>query len=106
MKSAFTDPRERQETPKTLVVIRTLVYHLHLGHGPRHYRLTAPDEPYYVVVRTLRTRRRHPRRKLDDARAAISDQIGYQASFTHFPIIGVCPGCTAGVGTGRSSPAN
>jgi len=31
------------------------------------------------------------RLELDDARAAIARRVGYEASFTHFPIVGVCP---------------
>ena len=70
-----------------------LVYHLHLGHGPRHYRLASTDEPCYVVCERCERVDTVAAAALDDARAAIARRVGYQASFTHFPIVGVCPTC-------------
>lgn len=76
-----------------------LVYHLHLGHGPRHYRLEGPDEPCYVVCERCQRVDAVVAANLDDARAAIGAQIGYTANFTHFPIVGVCPDCTTTTAT-------
>ena len=35
---------------------------------------------------------------LDAAREAISAAFGYRASFAHFPIVGLCPGCQSSLG--------
>jgi Fur family ferric uptake transcriptional regulator len=72
-----------------------LVYHLHLGHGPRHYRLVGTDEPCYVVCERCERIDSVTSSDLDGARAAISERVGYQASFVHFPLVGVCPACAA-----------
>ena len=70
-----------------------LVYHMHLGHGPRHYRLCGPDEPCYIVCERCERVDAVASAELDDARAAIRDHVGYRPSFAHFPIVGVCPAC-------------
>jgi Fur family ferric uptake transcriptional regulator len=72
-----------------------LVYHLHLGHRPRSYRLVSADEPCYVVCERCERVDAVSTSQLDDARAAIRDRIGYRAGFTHYPIVGVCPACSA-----------
>lgn len=72
-----------------------LVYHMHLGHGPRRYRLRGSDEPCYVVCERCERVDTVAFANLDDARSAIKERVGYRASFTHFPIVGVCPACTA-----------
>ena len=74
---------------------RGLVYHLHLGHGPRHYRLVDPDEPCYVVCECCERVEAVAFSSLEDARAAIRQRVGYEAVFTHFPVVGVCPACAA-----------
>jgi len=72
---------------------RGLVYHLHLGHGPRHYRLVGADEPCYVVCERCERVEAVAFSSLEDARAAIRQRVGYEAVFTHFPVVGVCPAC-------------
>ncbi|HEV7805745.1 MAG TPA: transcriptional repressor [Solirubrobacteraceae bacterium] len=70
-----------------------LVYHLHLGHGPRRYRLVSPDEPCWVICERCDRIDAVAFARLDDARAAVNSGIGYKPSFTHYPIVGVCPAC-------------
>jgi len=86
-----------------------LAYHLHLGHGPRHYRLVEVDEPCYVVCERCERVDSVPSSDLDAIRAAIDDRVGYHASFRHFPLVGVCRACMAtssgrawGIREGRS----
>jgi Fur family ferric uptake transcriptional regulator len=67
-----------------------LVYHLHPGHGPRHYRLAGCDAPCYLVCERFDA---VAFSDLDDVRAAIRERVGYSASLTHFPIVGLCPAC-------------
>jgi Fe2+ or Zn2+ uptake regulation protein len=67
-----------------------LAYHVHLGHGPRHL-LVGADEHCYVVCEVCDRVDAVASSDLDDARSAIADGIGYQATFTHFAIVGVCP---------------
>jgi Fur family transcriptional regulator, ferric uptake regulator len=38
--------------------------------------------------------------ELDGARSEIRERFGYEARFTHFPIVGLCTGC-AGEGAAR-----
>ena len=33
---------------------------------------------------------------LDGVRAAVREASGYTARFTHFPVVGLCPGCARG----------
>jgi len=70
-----------------------LVRHVHLGHGPGlyvhagialHEYVACEGCEGYVAV--------HPH-QLDGARDAIREAFGYEASFTHFPIVGLCPEC-------------
>jgi len=72
-----------------------LVYHLHLGYGPRHYRLVGPDERCSLVCERCQRVDTAAFSDLDDARAAISGPTGYRTNFMHYPIVGVCPACTA-----------
>ena len=44
-------------------------------------------------VRALRRLRRRAAAALDGVRDAIRSAFGYEASFAHFPIVGLCPAC-------------
>lgn len=72
-----------------------LVYHLHLGHGPRYYRLSGPNESCYLVCERCERVAEITASGLDGARAALLEQTGFQASFTHFAIAGACAACSA-----------
>ena len=72
-----------------------LVRHFHLGHGPGLYGLVGEGEREYLVCEACgRVVAAEPHR-LDGARAAIRDEFGYEARFTHFPIHGLCADCAA-----------
>ncbi len=73
-----------------------LVRHVHLGHGPGRYLAAGAGPREYVVCE-----RCDKVERLDDAladlRALVRERTGYEARFTHFPIVGLCPACaTAG----------
>ena len=69
-----------------------LVRHMHLGHGPGLYVLAGSAQEYLVCESCDSMLAVDPSR-LDGVRAAIRDSFGYQASFGHFPIVGLCPEC-------------
>jgi len=70
-----------------------LLRHFHLGHGPGMYaRAGANAREYLVCERCNRTKAVAPS-NLDRARAAIKRQTGWSASFSHFPVAGLCPRC-------------
>jgi len=72
-----------------------LVRHVHLGHSPGLYALTVAGELEYLTCERCADYRAVPATELDGARELIERRFGYRASFTHFPIVGLCPGCAA-----------
>ncbi len=73
-----------------------IVRHVHLGHGPGLYTLAGGREREYLVCdRCGRVEAVEPVR-LDRARETIRADFGYEARFTHFPIVGLCASCAAG----------
>ena len=64
-----------------------LVRHVHLGHGPGLYALAARQREY-LVLRALRRVRAVPPGALDGVRDAVREAFGFEARFTHFPIVG------------------
>jgi Fur family ferric uptake transcriptional regulator len=71
-----------------------LVRHFHLGHGPGLYA-PAGEESEYLLCESCRTLRVVERAELDEARELIRDRFGFEARFTHFPVVGVCESCEA-----------
>jgi Fur family transcriptional regulator, ferric uptake regulator len=70
-----------------------LVRHVHIGHGPGLYALVGQaDREYLACERCGRVTTVDPG-KLDSIRRSIRRRFGYEARFTHFPILGLCPGC-------------
>jgi Fur family transcriptional regulator, ferric uptake regulator len=72
-----------------------LVRHVHLGHGPGLYMLVGHGEREYLYCERCGAARALDPEQLDPVRARIAKQFGYQARFTHFPIVGICPGCSS-----------
>ncbi len=72
-----------------------LVTHVHVGHGPGLYALADRVARHYVCCEHCGALRALPATVLAGVRAAIREATGYQARFTHFPIMGLCPGCQA-----------
>jgi Fur family ferric uptake transcriptional regulator len=71
-----------------------LVRHVHFGHGPGLYALAAPEREY-LVCESCHTVRTVAKEELDGIRAQVSDRFGFEARFTHFPLVGLCPDCIA-----------
>jgi len=70
-----------------------LVRHVHLGHGPGLYVLALAGEREYLTCERCADYRAVTPEQLDRVRALIEHEFGYLASFTHFPIVGLCAGC-------------
>ena len=68
-----------------------LVRHMHLGHGPGLYAPAIGDE--FVACERCGRSESVPAVALEGVRAAVRDAVGYQASFAHFPLTGLCPIC-------------
>lgn len=71
-----------------------VVRHVHLGHGPGLYALVGRGEREYLYCERCHVAVGVAPAELDDVRGAIRERFGYQARFTHFPIVGVCKNCS------------
>jgi Fur family ferric uptake transcriptional regulator len=71
-----------------------LVQHVHLGHGAGRY-VRAGREREYLVCERCGANRAVPPAQLDGVRAAVERATGFQARFSHFPIVGLCGECAA-----------
>jgi len=72
-----------------------LVRHVHLGHGPGLHALAVAGEREYLTCERCADYRVVVPDELNAVRDLIEHRFGYRASFTHFPIVGLCPSCTA-----------
>jgi Fur family ferric uptake transcriptional regulator len=70
-----------------------VVRHVHVGHGPGLYALTGDGEREYLVCDACHRVTAVEAGALDGIRAQIERDFGYRASFTHFPIVGLCAAC-------------
>jgi Fur family ferric uptake transcriptional regulator len=69
--------------------------HVHLGHGPSLYMLIGSGEREYLLCERCGKARSVDPVELDAVRDKIERQFGYRASFSHFPIVGLCAECAA-----------
>jgi len=84
-----------------------LARHVHLGHGPGLYVLVGRGEREFLSCERCGAVRTLTPEQLDPVRAQIEAQFGYQARFTHFPIVGLCPAClTQRPPEGRRPPSS
>jgi Fur family ferric uptake transcriptional regulator len=79
-----------------------LVQHVHLGHGPGLYALAGRHRGWAVCEAcgacvTLDAA------AAADVREAVERATGFEAHFSHFPIVGVCAACSQ-EGTGHAHP--
>jgi len=74
-----------------------LVRHVHLGHGPGLHALAVAGAREYLTCERCADYQAVAPAELDAVREQIERQFGYLASFTHFPIVGLCPSCAAAV---------
>jgi Fur family transcriptional regulator, ferric uptake regulator len=70
-----------------------IVQHVHLGHGPGLYTLAGAREREYLVCDRCGRVEAVEADRLERTRDAIRADFGYEARFTHFPIVGVCADC-------------
>jgi Fur family ferric uptake transcriptional regulator len=77
------------ETLERLGVVR----HLHGAHGPGHYAIPRTEAEGYVACELCGEVRSADPRAFALIRTAVERAFGYQASFVHFPIVGVCARC-------------
>ena len=70
-----------------------LVRHFHVGHGPGLYGLVGPAEREYVVCDSCGGVRAVEPERMERLRSLVKDEFGYEASFSHFPLIGLCASC-------------
>ena len=80
-----------------------LVRHVHLGHGPGLYALRHRPEQAYLYCERCGSVRAVAPEELEPIRAHLKDRLGYEAQFTHFPIIGRCAACST---PGPPAPGN
>ena len=71
-----------------------LVRHRHLGHGPGLYSPTGVGEQEYLVCDSCSNVVAVERSELDPVRDYVRQRFGYEAAFSHFPILGLCAECT------------
>ncbi|MCW3064504.1 MAG: Fe2+/Zn2+ uptake regulation protein-like protein [Solirubrobacterales bacterium] len=72
-----------------------LAAHLHLGHGPSLHVLVGRGEREYLYCEGCGAVETLVPDALDRVRAEVRRGFGYEARFTHFPIVGLCPKCAA-----------
>jgi Fur family ferric uptake transcriptional regulator len=84
-----------------------IVRHVHLGHGPGLYVLTTDGDREYLTCERCGDFRALPPDELAGVRDLIRDRFGYEASFVHFPIVGLCEPCRRDTGalTAERRPA-
>jgi len=70
-----------------------LAQHVHLGHGPGLYVLVGRGAREYLSCERCGAVRALAPEQLDSVRAQIRELFGYEARFTHFPIVGLCEAC-------------
>jgi Fur family ferric uptake transcriptional regulator len=70
-----------------------LVCHVHLGHAPGRYALVRGNPCEYLACKRCGVVTEIESERLDAVRELIEDEFGFHASFTHFPIAGLCNGC-------------
>jgi len=75
-----------------------IVSHVHLGHSPALYAIATAGEQEYLTCERCAAYVAVAPQQLDDIRRAIRAQFGYVASFSHFPIVGLCGACARATG--------
>jgi Fur family ferric uptake transcriptional regulator len=70
-----------------------VVSHAHVGHGPGLYALARDGDAEYLVCDRCGAITTVDHAALQPVRDAVRSAFGYVASFSHFPIHGLCPNC-------------
>ena len=72
-----------------------LVRHVHVGHGPGLYALARRRDTGYAACERCGRHDALAPDELEGVRAAVLAATGFDTDFSHFPIVGTCPDCTA-----------
>ena len=72
-----------------------LVRHYHAGHGPGLYAPAAHDDREHLVCEVCGKATTVDADELEPARELIHERFGFEAHFSHFPIVGRCRHCAA-----------
>ncbi len=70
-----------------------LVRHFHAGHGPGRYVLEGFGDREYLACESCGTLESVDPSALDPVRDAVRKISGFEAGFSHFPIVGLCAKC-------------
>jgi Fur family ferric uptake transcriptional regulator len=70
-----------------------LVRHFHAGHGPGRYVLEGTGDREYLACEGCGALESVDPAALDGVRGAVRDLSGFEARFSHFPIVGLCADC-------------
>ncbi len=73
-----------------------VVRHVHLGHGPSLYHLVGAGEREYLACERCGRVTSVDPGELDPVRNQIRKRFGYEARFSHFPVVGLCRRCASG----------
>ena len=71
-----------------------LVRHAHAGHGPALYALADRIASEFLRCEACGDLRALPPSALALVREAVRQTTGWEARFTHFPLVGLCPSCS------------
>jgi Fe2+ or Zn2+ uptake regulation protein len=82
-----------------------LIRHFHAGHGPGRYVLESRADREYLACEACGAVESVDPASLDGVRAAVRDLSGFEARFSHFPIVGLCPHCARERSAGRAPAA-
>jgi Fur family ferric uptake transcriptional regulator len=69
-----------------------LVCHMHLGHSAGLYVISNSRREYVSCEQCGAFDALSPE-ALEEVHAAVRAALGYEARFSHFPIVGICPTC-------------
>jgi Fur family ferric uptake transcriptional regulator len=70
-----------------------LVRHCHLGHGPGLYVPAGAQEREYLLCDSCSAVLAVEPSEMDAVRMLIHERFGYEARFSHFPVLGLCADC-------------
>ena len=70
-----------------------LVRHFHAGHGPGRYVLEGLGDREYLACESCGALQSVEPAALDGVRDAVRELSGFEARFSHFPIVGLCARC-------------
>jgi Fur family ferric uptake transcriptional regulator len=72
-----------------------LVRHFHAGHGPGRYVLESRADREYLACEACGRVESVDPAALDSVRETVRELAGFEARFSHFPIVGLCASCAS-----------